>query len=88
MSDSATTPQEVETPQNDPSSFLNEIRGNDVVVKLNSGLEYHGKFNNTKMFKFFLILFFFYFDFFKDIQKANMSFFYLLFLFYRKIAIC
>lgn len=29
--------------QKDPSSFLNEITGNEVIVKLSSGLEYHGK---------------------------------------------
>lgn len=33
---------DVSQTQKDPSSFLNEITGNDVVVKLNSGLEYHG----------------------------------------------
>jgi hypothetical protein len=31
-----------EASQNDPSSFLSEIRGSDVIVKLNSGVEYHG----------------------------------------------
>lgn len=31
-----------EVSQNDPSSFLSEIRGGDVIVKLNSGVEYHG----------------------------------------------
>ncbi|CDO51438.1 similar to Saccharomyces cerevisiae YDR378C LSM6 Lsm (Like Sm) protein [Geotrichum candidum] len=36
-----------ETSQNDPSSFLSEIRGSDVIVKLNSGVEYHGKLQSV-----------------------------------------
>ncbi|VVT53301.1 uncharacterized protein SAPINGB_P003504 [Magnusiomyces paraingens] len=31
----------------DPSSFLHEITGNNVIVKLHSGIEYHGRLQSV-----------------------------------------
>lgn len=30
-------------PRYDPSAFLHEITGSNVIVKINSGVEYHGR---------------------------------------------
>lgn len=47
MSTEATPTAAVETQVSsskyDPSAFLHEITGNNVVVKLSSGVEFHGK---------------------------------------------
>lgn len=54
MASEATHPEEHKAPTEEvkpdaSSAFLGDITGNSVIVKLHSGLEYHGRLNKVKL---------------------------------------